>query len=92
MGMFDYVRVGAMPCRKCGKDISSWQSKDTACYMDTVEVDRVRNFYATCPGCGAWNEYVRRSSEQHLDDPQKYVRDHYVYCGDDPVSEQGTQR
>lgn len=53
MGMFDYVNF-KMPCPKCGSEIHGWQTKDSACYLDTVEPDSVNNFYAPCNQCKAW--------------------------------------
>jgi len=62
MGMFDYVNF-KMPCPKCGSEIHGWQTKDSACYLDTVEPDSVNNFYAPCNQCKAWIDFTRHIPE-----------------------------
>lgn len=56
MGMFDYVKFKAK-CRKCGKVLTSWQTKDGPQMMTTLEAKEVRSFYTDCPKCETWNEY-----------------------------------
>ena len=52
MGAFDYVRYTAK-CPQCGNPVSSWQTKNSHCIMETVEPWQVDNFYGSCR-CGAW--------------------------------------
>jgi hypothetical protein len=54
--MFDYVRYIA-PCKQCGRTLTDFQTKDTACFMEQVDLDKCHRFYTSCDGCGAWNEY-----------------------------------
>ena len=57
MGMFDYVNF-KMPCPRCGEELKNFQSKDSDCYMGTVEPESVCRFYGSCE-CGAWVEFER---------------------------------
>lgn len=53
MGMFDSVRCRAMSCPGCGGELD-WQTKDTACALDTVyvpEVMRGRDEMRMIGGC-----------------------------------------
>jgi hypothetical protein len=61
MGMFDYVHF-EMDCPKCGVKITAFQSKDEACYMETIEPDSLTWFYSSCK-CGAWIEFRRPRPE-----------------------------
>lgn len=71
MGMFDDITdVPAMNCRKCGKPITGWQSKDGPCELEKLPYWEVRNFYTFCHTvvsedpkhryCGEWYEYQLR--------------------------------
>ena len=60
MGMFDYVNAPDVDCPSCGKPITSWQSKDGDCFMETLEVSDVRNYYALCEKCKEWVEFNRK--------------------------------
>jgi len=60
MGMFDWVNVPEeVRCLECGAVISGWQTKDTDCLLETVQLNQVWRFYTICK-CGAWTEYVRK--------------------------------
>lgn len=67
MGYFDYVNVKEIKCRKCGAELSDWQSKDADCRLETVELREVDNFYTDCRKCGTWNEYNRDRSSMPND-------------------------
>lgn len=57
MGMFDYVHF-TMPCPNCGAELSSFQSKDAGCTLDTIEPDGLGGFYAYCK-CKSWIAFER---------------------------------
>lgn len=58
MGMFDYVDHPPLPCWKCGKPISEWQSKDSNCQLEKISPEKVEYFYGVCDyECRTWNEY-----------------------------------
>jgi len=56
MGMFDYVKYKA-PCKKCGEELTEWQSKDGECSLSIIEPKDVNRFYTDCKICKSWNEY-----------------------------------
>jgi phage FluMu protein Com len=56
MGMFDYVNFKA-PCKKCGKELTNFQTKDLECELVVVEPEKCERFYDSCPDCKTWNEY-----------------------------------
>ena len=58
MGMFDYVHF-EMDCPTCGEKVNSFQSKDSNCFMETIEPDTLQNFYAPCRKCQSWIEFTR---------------------------------
>ena len=62
MGMFDWVHF-EMECPTCGAAVNGFQSKDSACNLDTIEPDTLRNFYSSCPKCKAWIEFSKPVSE-----------------------------
>lgn len=84
MGMFDYVRVpDDYTCPYCKHGGNFWgefgfQSKDGACYMETVSYATVGNFYVRCPSCGMWLEYVKKEVDQprHVP-PMEFFNEHY---------------
>jgi hypothetical protein len=68
MGMFDYVNV-EMPCPHCDKPMRGFQTKDSACEMDTVDPDGIANLYATCQNCKRWIEFSRPTPSQPRETP-----------------------
>lgn len=59
MGMFDYVNVAAIPCSKCGRPLSGFQSKDGDCMLDVIDPQFVASFYTICDHCGEFVTYAR---------------------------------
>lgn len=59
MGMFDYIDF-EMKCPNCGELVDDFQSKDSACWMDTISPFDVLNFYSSCKKCGTWIEFNKR--------------------------------
>lgn len=53
MGMFDYVNYSC-DCPACKATVSSFQTKQKECLMDTLDPDDVDYFYSSCPNCGVW--------------------------------------
>jgi len=72
MGMFDYVKYAA-PCWKCqrplGKD--NFQTKDHHQSLAVVKPHKIKNFYATCPQCLAWNEYKVKIKITRIPQPEE---------------------
>lgn len=66
--MFDYVRYEA-PCKKCGKILTNWQSKDGECLLNHLEPREVERFYALCmdSSCWTWNRRIVVSEEIKVD-------------------------
>ena len=60
MGMFDWVNHKTK-CPGCGAVVDGFQTKDTGCTLDMVEITdpRVTCFYSSCKECGKWLEYLR---------------------------------
>ena len=58
MGLFNYVNF-AMDCPKCGTPLHGFQTKDGDCCLDTVEIEAVTEFYASCNKCKHWTEFTR---------------------------------
>ena len=56
MGMFDYVKFEC-ECPECREPLSGFQSKDGDCVLETVEPEKVRRWYTSCPACKHWIEY-----------------------------------
>lgn len=68
MGMFNWVNVGPKPCWKCGKPVDGWQTKDSARLdMSKVEPADIRQFYASCVHCRAWNQYRVKVTNYRLE-------------------------
>lgn len=60
MGMFDHVKCRAMSCPGCGGDLD-WQTKDTACNLDTVfvvDIMRQRHEMRMIGQCGECRWFV----------------------------------
>lgn len=57
MGMFDWVQF-EMPCPKCGKRVSGFQSKDGACELANVLPWTVDRFYVDCRHCKTSIEFA----------------------------------
>jgi len=57
MGMFDWINF-KIPCPKCGREISGFQSKDGDCLLRCLEFWQVDNFYSYCEHCEAMIEYT----------------------------------
>jgi hypothetical protein len=57
VGMFDYVTHAEIDCPECGAKVSDFQSKDNACFMDTIPFWEVNNFYTMCRNCKTWIEF-----------------------------------
>ena len=67
MGMFDTVTWTA-PCPACGHSVTSWQSKDDVCQLETFDAATfirrrdeatprmwpIINWYTSCDHCGLW--------------------------------------
>lgn len=67
MGMFDWIKAPQIDCPHCAKVIpanSSWQSKDDECTLDILDYRLVDRFYASCPHCGEWIEYVKKEGSE----------------------------
>lgn len=68
MGLYNYVNYPAK-CRKCGKEINDWQTKDDKIHdlaLIPVPVEDVDEFHDSCFCCGAWNEFQRIDGELFL--------------------------
>ena len=63
MGMYDTVNAPAIPCKGCGTEISGWQTKDTNCDLETVQIQKVTRFYSSCRKCHMWHEYRLRPAK-----------------------------
>jgi hypothetical protein len=61
MGLFSYVTL-IHPCPYCGHTIKEFQSKD-GILMEENAPWTLNNFYASCPNCKKWVEYVRKGTE-----------------------------
>jgi len=58
MGMFDWVDFQTK-CPNCGELVTSFQSKDGECQMDTIPYWEVDRFYSSCKKCRTWIEFKR---------------------------------
>lgn len=59
MGMFDWVNFECK-CPNCGSEVSGFQSKDSGCDIELVEIKDVNHFYTDCIKCGSWIEFNRK--------------------------------
>lgn len=57
MGMFDWINI-KIPCPKCGKEITGFQSKDGDCLLACLEFWQVDNFYSYCDHCKATIDFT----------------------------------
>ncbi|MCK9429494.1 MAG: hypothetical protein M0R17_05780 [Candidatus Omnitrophica bacterium] len=62
MGMFDYVNL-RIRCPICKSFIDGFQTKDSHCIMNIVEVEEINNFYAHCSKCHSWIEFNRKKEQ-----------------------------
>lgn len=69
MGMFDWVNV-KMDCPKCGKLISGFQSKDSACCLDIIDPEYVSSLYTSCPHCKSWISFDRSEELLRINKPR----------------------
>ena len=55
--MFDWVDI-ELPCPLCGTIAKGFQTKNGACFLETISPDKAGNFYSTCDNskCSAWIE------------------------------------
>lgn len=56
MGMYDNINFKAN-CKSCEKPLSSFQSKDGPCALETLNPGEVKSFYSPCDHCKAWNDF-----------------------------------
>lgn len=54
--MFDYVNFECI-CPVCHSKVTGFQTKDTACNLDTVSPVEADRFYTNCGKCGCWIEF-----------------------------------
>ena len=69
--MFDYVAV-KINCPFCKKEIDGikhriFQSKDSTCSLGFIPLDKVDNFYSSCPHCKRWVEFNRKEKTQKVE-------------------------
>jgi len=80
MGMFDNVIYKAN-CKRCGKPLGDFQTKDGDCVLEDLTPDKISNFYTSCDSCNAWNDFkvnkvcTVESIEQTLDGEIDYGDD-----------------
>jgi len=52
--MFDYVKDFEIICPNCGAKVVEFQTKTTACLLETVTPEEASPFYSDCAECGVW--------------------------------------
>lgn len=60
MGMFDIIKNFEIECPTCGKLVTEFQTKDTACNMEYVDYWETDYFYSPCDYCDTWIDFVRK--------------------------------
>lgn len=69
--MYDTV-TAEHPCWNCGDILDQWQTKrridGQSAGLETLDVDQVAEYYTSCDGCGAWNEYRRPYADRFIPD------------------------
>ncbi len=65
MGMYDEINVD-IKCPKCGANDVSWQSKNYLCNLDTIDPDKVQEFYTHCDKCDTFTTYRRGEKKEEV--------------------------
>ena len=96
--MYDEINVD-IKCPKCGANDVSWQSKNYLCNLDTIDPDKVQEFYTHCDKCNTFITYRRgekkeevaaecRAEPYSLDEVEKMG---FEYIEDEEVKKVGTE-
>ena len=65
MGMYDEINVD-IKCPKCGANDVTWQSKNYMCNLDTIDPDKVQEFYTHCDKCDTFITYRRGEKKEEV--------------------------
>lgn len=63
--MFDWVNLKTH-CPNCGRFVEDFQTKDSACNLNVVEIEDIDIFYTNCMHCKVWIEFNRKNRSKRF--------------------------
>lgn len=64
MGMFDEIKYECV-CPVCHHKVDQFQSKSADCLLETLEPNKVGNFYSPCTKCGCWLDFTKMKDGEY---------------------------